>query len=146
MCESISSFHYLENFETLVLLLIFEGLATNKKIDLKSPKKIPGHELTRQDRLITDPPPINFTTLSKKIGTCDIWYVTCYTSHVTRDTWHVTCYCWWTFSQNFGTFVKQKNHESHVRCHMSCVKCYHPPVTNVNSRRPFPANCPLQCR
>ena len=43
--------------------------------------------------MITDPPPISFTTLSEKKKwhvTCDTWHVTCDMWPVTHDMWHVT--------------------------------------------------------
>ena len=62
--------------------------------------------------LMTDPPPISFTTLSKKKMTRDTWHVTRDMWHVTRDAWHVTCDMWnvtrlggWTFSQNFSSLA-----------------------------------------
>ena len=68
-------------------------------------------------QLITDPPPISFTTLSEKKrkekkNTCDMWHVTRDMWHVTRDmwqvtrdTWHVTHLGGWTFSQNFSSLA-----------------------------------------
>ena len=55
--------------------------------------------------MITDPPTISFTTLSKKNKnvTCDTWHATPDTWHVTSDTWHVTCCGGWTFSQKFSS-------------------------------------------
>ena len=55
--------------------------------------------------MITDPPPIGFTTLSEEKKwhvTCDTWRVTYDTLHMTRDTWHVICLGGWIFSQNFS--------------------------------------------
>ena len=59
--------------------------------------------------LITDPPPISFTTLSEKRKkrkklhvthdmwhvTRDMWNVTCDTWHMACDMWHVTCDMLW---------------------------------------------------
>ena len=51
--------------------------------------------------LITDPPLISFTILSKKRRrkkwhvTHDMWHVTHDTWHVTCDTWHITCDMLW---------------------------------------------------
>ena len=48
--------------------------------------------------LITDPPPISFTNLSKKRQKIeknrDMWHMTYNTWHMTYDMWHVTCDVW----------------------------------------------------
>ena len=59
--------------------------------------------------MITDPPQISFTTLSKKRKEkekkCDTWHVTRDMWHVTSDTWHMTCFGGWTSSQNFSSLA-----------------------------------------
>ena len=68
--------------------------------------------------LITDPPLISFTILSKKRRrkkwhvthdmwhmTCDMWHMTHDMWHVTHDTLHVTCCGGLTFSQNFSSLA-----------------------------------------
>ena len=54
------------------------------------------HKLDGVSPLMTDPPRINFTTLSPKkyiyiYVTCDKWHETCDTLIVTCDKWHVKC-------------------------------------------------------
>ena len=76
--------------------------------------KVSDYKLDGVAPLMTDPPPISYTTLSKKKNKnkWDTWHVKCDTWHVTRDMWHVTRDMWhmtrlggWTFSQNFSSLA-----------------------------------------
>ena len=60
--------------------------------------------------LITNPPPISFTSLSEnKTKTCDMWHMTWDTWQVTHDMWHMTHDMFGgggrTFSQNFSSLA-----------------------------------------